>query len=183
MKKFIKLLANFFKKFTNKAFNKLSKWKKKKVVEELRKEVREKESPLSKIVKEVLRKDLNNVKLTKDEKNILNKYEEITDVQGDGWEWMDIKSKSRNFVEAGYHKKSKRCIVKMKRGKQYYTFYKVPRTKWLAVCDIGGRYMWDWFGQHYSTNPSHWIRRGPMARYSTANYTQPNRFKNKHRSR
>ena len=107
MKKFIKLLANFFKKFTNKAFNKLSKWKKKKIVEELRKEVREKESPLSKIVKDVLRKDLNNVKLTKDEKNILNKYEEITDVQGDGWEWMDIKSKSRNFVEAGYHKKSK----------------------------------------------------------------------------
>lgn len=178
------LLGMFVKKSTGRSINdidKLSSSKRAKLARDLRDNVKSGKSNLSGRIQNILKKDMYNKPLSSSEREMLNFYEKMTDNPNESVEWLNIKSRSGNFIKAGYYKASKRCVVHMRRGKGYYTFYRVPRTKWLALCDVGGRYMWDWFGQKYSTNPRHWIRSSLMVRYSTRNYTNTKRFKNKRR--
>lgn len=59
-----------------------------------------------------------------------------------------------------YKKKSKTAIIKMKNSKMLYPFYKVPKTKVIKLLLENGKYMWDYFGNHYSANKKHWVRKG-----------------------
>lgn len=59
-----------------------------------------------------------------------------------------------------YKKKSKTALIKMKGGKMLYPFYNVPKSKVIDLLLFNGRFMWSYFGKHYSANPKHWIRKG-----------------------
>lgn len=59
-----------------------------------------------------------------------------------------------------YKKKSKTALIKMKKGKMLYPFYNVPKEKVIDLLLFNGRFMWSYFGRHYSANPEHWIRKG-----------------------
>lgn len=64
------------------------------------------------------------------------------------------------LIWAEYDPRTKTCFIKMKNGSIIYPFFNVPKTKWLLIETGRGKYMWDWFGKHYSARPSNWIRGG-----------------------
>ena len=117
-----------------------------------------KNDDIRKEVNRILLKDFFNKRLSKEERDILSIYEKFSDDPKTKTETQYVKSSW--IIWAEYHKPTKQVKVNMVRGKTIYTFYNVPRTKWLALRDIGGKFMWDWFGKHYSTNPQNWIRTG-----------------------
>lgn len=184
-----KLLQTFVKRTTHKArsatnldtlWESLSNSQRARVARALRSESK-KDTKLAKNIRNTLEKDFFGKPLKQSEREFLNSYEKMTDNPVEKVEWLEIRSRSGNFKSAAYYKASKRCVVHMRRGVGFYTFYQVPRTKWLALCEVGGEYMWDLFGRRYSTNPTHWIRTGPMNRYSTANHTNTKSFKQRYR--
>lgn len=106
-------------------------------------------------INQVLLKNFYDKKLSSNERDLLNLYERFTDNEHK----VEIQYvKSSWIIKAQYIKKSKEVYVWMVRSRKIYVFYNVPRTKWLALTKIGGKYMWDYFGKHYSTNPTHWLR-------------------------
>lgn len=74
-------------------------------------------------------------------------------------ETMEIRFDSSWLLWAKYIPSSKTLFIAMKNGKIIYPFFRVPKTKVLMLEEINGKFMWDYFGKHYSANPSHWIRR------------------------
>lgn len=116
-------------------------------------------SIINKVNKEInkaLKKDFFNKQLSTSERDILNWYARVSDIPSESEEF--VKVNSGWIISAKYIKKVKQVQITTKRGRGLYTFYKVPRTKWLALVRIGGKYMWDYFGFHYSTNPNRWVR-------------------------
>lgn len=107
-------------------------------------------------INKALKKDFFNKQLSTSEKDILNWYARVSDIPSESEEFVKVNSSW--IISAKYIKKTKQVKITTKRGKCLYTFYKVPRTKWLALVRIGGKYMWDYFGFHYSTNPNRWVR-------------------------
>ena len=111
---------------------------------------------VNKEINKALKKDFFNKQLSTSEKDILNWYARVSDIPSESEEFVKVNSSW--IISAKYIKKVKQVKITTKRGKGLYTFYKVPRTKWLALVRIGGKYMWDYFGFHYSTNPNRWVR-------------------------
>ena len=108
-------------------------------------------------INKALKKNFYDQQLTTSEKDFLNWYEKVSNVPSEKLEWVNVDSSW--IIKAQYRKATKEVVLNTKRGKGIYVFYNVPRTKWLALVRIGGKFMWDWFGRHYSTNPRYWIRR------------------------
>lgn len=87
------------------------------------------------------------VDIKREARKISAKYDEEDDM------WY----KSSWIFGCWYFPKSKQCMVQMKN--KFYWFYKVPRSKYIILKATGGRYMWDYFGKHYSLNKRKWIRK------------------------
>lgn len=87
------------------------------------------------------------VDIKKEAINISKSY----DIDNDMW------YKSSWIFGCWYFPKSKQCLVQMKN--KFYWFYRVPRTKYIILKATGGKYMWDYFGKHYSLNKGRWVRK------------------------
>lgn len=70
-------------------------------------------------------------------------------------------------------KRVKLLIENQNGVKKWYNFYNVPKTKYLALIELGGKFMWDYFGKHYSLNPRHWVRQSEVGKVRIrANYAK-----------
>lgn len=64
-----------------------------------------------------------------------------------------------------------RLLIENQNGvKKWYNFYNVPKTKYLTLIELGGKFMWDYFGKHYSLNPSHWVRKSEVGKVRVRKY-------------
>lgn len=134
------------------------------------------EKELDKTLKTILQKDIKNVPLSTVEKNFLEKYKELFLKKK-----RPIYSNNRIFAISEsswitnviYYPMTKqvRLFISNKNGvKKWYTFYNVPKTKYLSLVKLGGKYMWDYFGKHYSLNPRHWIRESEVGKVRVRKY-------------
>lgn len=113
---------------------------------------------LQKMVREgLIKKELNRA-LSSSDGEIIDMYEQFFMFENEV-ERYDINSKSGNFKYLEYHPKTKICFICMENGRLLYPFFNVPKTKAMVLADIGGTYMWNYFGKHYSANPQNWIRK------------------------
>lgn len=87
------------------------------------------------------------VDIKKEARNISKSYDNDSDM------WY----KSSWIFGCWYFPKSKQCLVQMKN--KFYWFYRVPRTKYIILKATGGKFMWDYFGKHYSLNKGRWVRK------------------------
>lgn len=104
-------------------------------------------------------KELVGKKLSTSDK----KFREFVDnvlVDDDGKDEVYYFKNSKWLIMLIYKKKSKTALIKMKGGKMLYPFYNVPKTKVIDLLLFNGKYMWSYFGRHYSANPRHWIPKG-----------------------
>lgn len=113
-------------------------------------------SGLKNYVGNALEKYDSGKRLSSQEKKALNLYDtffayetkkERIYINDSSWLWW-----------AEYEPQTKTVFIKMSRGTTIYPFFKVPKTKWLLLQTGRGKYMWDYFGKHYSARPQNWIR-------------------------
>ena len=103
---------------------------------------------------------MNNQALSMSEKNNVNFYQEL--FVKETKEDFD-KPNSSWILQLRYEPQAKVCWILMKSDSGYtewYPFFNVPKTKYLWLKLNGGKYMWDYFGKHYSLFPSRWVRKG-----------------------
>lgn len=124
-------------------------------------------------LQKVLQKDFTNQPLSTNEKTFLVAYEDL--FVNDKEPMINKYDKNHMFDKANsswistviYYPENKRVrlLIENKNGwKKWYNFYNVPKTKYLTLIEIGGKYMWDYFGKHYSLNPYRWIRKSEVGK-------------------
>lgn len=109
--------------------------------------------------RKVIAKEERGLKLSTQEQMFRKFFDEIL-VEDNKRDEVFYFDNSSFLVMLIYKKGSKTALIRMKGGKMLYPFYNVPRTKVIKLILENGKFMWDYFGKHYSTNPKHWIRKG-----------------------
>lgn len=114
---------------------------------------------LQKIMEKGLMKRELGRALSTQERSLIDMYEFFVMFE-EKVERKKVHSKSGWLIWAEYHPKTKTCFIKMRNGRIIYPFFRVPKSKWLALCVLGGDFMWDKFGRLYSARPQNWQRKG-----------------------
>lgn len=182
LKFFASLAKKYFSKFSPKTkFGFFRGWKqmspqvkdkiRKKALE--KKEVQELKEKSQEELKRVLVKENTNKPLTTYEKDFLNNYQELfvndKEPQILKYERQEFAVSNSSWIKTVIYypdtKRVKLLIVNQKGFEvKWYNFYNVPKTKYLALVNLGGKFMWDYFGKHYSLNPYHWVRKNEVGK-------------------
>lgn len=138
-----------------------------------KKEVKELKEKSQKELTKVLIKENTNKPLTTNEKDFLNNYEElfVNDIEPQilQYEKQELAVSNSSWIKTIiYYPDSKRVKLLIVNEKgfdvKWYNFYNVPKSKYLSLVKLGGKFMWDYFGKHYSLNPHHWVRKGEVGK-------------------
>lgn len=121
-----------------------------------RKSLKEKYDKLKKEVGRLVLRKESGGRITTFQEKKLNLFAQIAIPDKEA---LEIRFDSSWLLWAKYIPQSKTLFIAMKSGKIIYPFFRVPKTKVLLLEEINGKFMWDYFGKHYSANPKHWIRR------------------------
>lgn len=105
-------------------------------------------------------KELGGKKISTSDKQFLDFVDNVL-IDDDNKDEVYYFKNSSWLIMLIYKKKSKTALIKMKDGKlPFYPFYNVPKTKVIDLLLFNGKFMWSYFGRHYSANPRHWIPKG-----------------------
>ena len=138
-----------------------------------KKEVQELKEKSQEELNRVLVKENTNKPLTTYEKDFLNNYQELfvndKEPQITKYERQEFAVSNSSWIKTVIYypdtKRVKLLIVNQKGFEvKWYNFYNVPKTKYLALVNLGGKFMWDYFGKHYSLNPYHWVRKSEVGK-------------------
>lgn len=139
---------------------------------------REKELSIEEL-KKIIIKQIQNSPISSNEFSFLKQYEDLflnekepIIEKYDKGETFDISDSSWISTVIYYPDTKKvRLLIENQNGvKKWYNFFNVPKTKYLALIQLGGKYMWDYFGKHYSLNPQHWVRKSEVGKVRVRKY-------------